>query len=140
MLSRRSGKTSGLVRTATRLVLVALAPCLLVAAPGRTQTPTSRAEARAQLERACVDGGAEPAGCACSTGVLDENLTERELAAVALMFADPLGAADPGVAIATLLSAGYTLDEITTVMERIVALEGEADAACAPPADPADPE
>jgi hypothetical protein len=124
--------TTDLFRAASAAVF-----CILAAASAGAQEPSaSREEARASLERTCQEGGGETAACACSAGVLDDNLTARELAAVALIFADPFAAVDPGASIATLLTAGYDLGEITALVERIVELEGAAETRCAVPAAP----
>lgn len=117
------------------LAAICVGAVLAAASAPATIAQDPPADPRAALEQACRDDGGEPAGCACSAGVLADNLTEREMAAAAIMFTDPLGAVDPGAAIATLRDAGYGLDEIAAVMERIVALEGAANDECAPPPD-----
>ncbi len=111
------------------------------AAIAQVEPLPSREEARAILEQACGDDGSEAAECACLGEFVEANFSDREIAGAALMFGDPLYASDPGAGMAALLDAGFQLEEITAVLERIIALERDAEAACRigdPPAVEAD--
>jgi hypothetical protein len=122
--------------TARRFGFTAVFPLAVAAAAAAAfaqtdELPQSAAESRAVLVQSCVDEGRDPADCACLGGFVEANFTPREMAGAALVFSNPMFTVDPAAGIGALLSAGYTLEEITAVVERIVALEDEAGAACA---------
>jgi hypothetical protein len=95
------------------------------------QTLPEPAEARQILEKACRDEGSDAAQCSCLGGFVQTNFTAREIAGAALVFGNPLYVTDPSAGIAALLAAGFSLDEVTGVAERVMSLEEEASAACA---------
>ena len=74
-------------------------------------------------------GGAEVALPVGGIGAF-KAVTDREIAGAAIVFANPLFTTDPGAGIAALLDSGFTLDEITSVADRVVELEEEASATC----------
>lgn len=115
------------------VVVIAGLVALAFTGPAAAQQPApppSAAESRATLERACRDDGEDAVTCACMGQIMSERFSGRELAGAALMFSDPTTKTDPAAAIMALIDAGYSLEEITGVAERIAALEDDANATC----------
>ena len=112
-----------------------LAAALASAAAGAAaaQEAPSPEEARALLHEACLADGNAPAQCACLEEFVSESFTDREIVGAAIVFSDPMLAEDPAAALTTLFDAGYEIDEITAVLERIVSLETAAQETCETP-------
>lgn len=105
--------------------------------------PGTPEESRALLEQSCRDEGMAEETCVCLGDFVTSNFSERELAGAAMVFSNPLYTADPAAGIGALLSAGYTLEEITAVADRVMSLEQAAKTTCAvedAPAADAEPE
>ena len=69
--------------------------------------------------------------CSCLGDFVVARFSPRELEGAAMIFGDPLVADDPAAALAKLMQAGYTIEDITDVLNRIVALETVAQGECA---------
>jgi hypothetical protein len=126
----KSSRTEGLVMSKAAAAACVLSVLALVPAVAFARE-TGPADARADLERSCREGGSAPDTCSCLGEFVTANFSTRELEGAALVLSDPDLAADPGAAIGALVEKGYTLDEITAVAERIMALEQAANTACA---------
>ena len=115
-----------------RLPALAALACALVPLAGAAAADAvpDIDEAHAILEESCTSTGASEGECACLDAFVEEHFSDREVIGAAIVFADPTMAEDPAIALAALSDAGYSPDEITAVLARIVALDTMAQDAC----------
>ncbi len=108
-------------------------------AQGDATLPESPEESRAILEQSCLDDdGMDAETCSCLGDFVVTNFSDRELAGAAFVFSNPLYTADPAAGIGALLTAGFSLEEITAVANRVMTLEEAATTECAVDSAPAE--
>ncbi len=101
--------------------------------------PESPEESRAILEQSCLDDdGMDAETCSCLGDFVATNFSDRELAGAAFVFSTPLYTTDPAAGIGALLTAGFSLEEITAVANRVMTLEEAATTECAVESAPAE--
>jgi hypothetical protein len=111
-----------------------------VAVAQEAKLPATPEESRAVLEQSCRDDGMATETCTCLGDFVLANFSERELAGAAYVFSDPALTTDPAAGIAALLTAGYSLEEITAVANRVMTLEEAATTECAVGSGPTESE
>ncbi len=83
-----------------------------------------------RLEAVCIDDGSTAETCGCLRAFVADRFTSREIDGAARLFADPELRDDVPLAIGTLMSEGYSMDEILTIANRVIELQEDAVGAC----------